>query len=152
MALFVLRKLVLQTRMCSHPVGLDVWCVRTAKALAILPETAQVRRLAWAFAGRICDKYHNLMSWLISSIDQCLSTINCHDESWNLRNLQIFMWHFNQSLVIKSSKRCIKILIWRYVINIPGPYHLIKCGVLLDICHRVLFRAFYHTGNSKHTG
>ena len=27
-------------------------------------ETAQMRRLAWAFAGRLCDKYHNLMSWL----------------------------------------------------------------------------------------
>ena len=58
-------KLILQMRMRSHPVGLDVWflvgyfvyfrtsCVRTAKALA------------WAFAGRLCDKYHNLMSWLI---------------------------------------------------------------------------------------
>ena len=48
MALFVLRKLILQTRMQSHPVGLDTWflvgpfvcfhtlCVRTAKALARL--------------------------------------------------------------------------------------------------------------------
>ena len=48
MALFVLRKLILQTRMRSHPVGLDVWflvgpfvyfhtsCVWTAKALARL--------------------------------------------------------------------------------------------------------------------
>ena len=26
-------------------------------------ETAHMRRLAWAFAGRLCDKYHNLMSW-----------------------------------------------------------------------------------------
>ena len=54
--LFVLRKLILQTRMLR----LDVWflvgpfvyfhtfCVRTA----------------WAFAGRLYDKYHNLMSWL----------------------------------------------------------------------------------------
>ena len=25
-----------------------------------------MRRLAWAFAARLCDKYHNLMSWLIS--------------------------------------------------------------------------------------
>ena len=25
-------------------------------------ETAQMPRLAWAFAGRLCDKYHNLMS------------------------------------------------------------------------------------------
>ena len=22
-------------------------------------ETARMRRLAWAFAGRLCDKYHN---------------------------------------------------------------------------------------------
>ena len=48
MVLFVLRKLIIQTRMRSHPVGLDVWflvgpfvyfptsCVRTAKALARL--------------------------------------------------------------------------------------------------------------------
>ena len=48
MALFVLRKLILQTRMRSPPVGLDVWflvepcvyfhtsCVRTAKTLARL--------------------------------------------------------------------------------------------------------------------
>ena len=28
-------------------------------------ESARKRRLAWAFAGRLCDKYHNLMSWLI---------------------------------------------------------------------------------------
>ena len=48
MVLFILRKLILQTRMRSHPVGLNVWffvgpfvyfhpsCVRTAKALARL--------------------------------------------------------------------------------------------------------------------
>ena len=27
-------------------------------------ETAWMRSLAWAFAVRLCDKYHNLMSWL----------------------------------------------------------------------------------------
>ena len=27
-------------------------------------ETARMCRLCWAFAGRLCDKYHNLMSWL----------------------------------------------------------------------------------------
>ena len=27
-------------------------------------ETAQIRRQAWAFAGRLCDKYHDLISWL----------------------------------------------------------------------------------------
>ena len=70
MALFVLHELILQSGMHSHPVGLDVWfligpfvyfhtsCVRTAKALA------RLRRLAWAFAGCLCGKYHNLMRWL----------------------------------------------------------------------------------------
>ena len=32
-------------------------------------EIAPMRRLAWAFAGRVCDKYHNLMSWLKYSIN-----------------------------------------------------------------------------------
>ena len=48
MVLFIVRNLILQTHMCSHPVGLDVSflvgpfiyfhtaCVRTAKALARL--------------------------------------------------------------------------------------------------------------------
>ena len=27
-------------------------------------KTAQMRRLAWDFAGRLRDKYHNHMSWL----------------------------------------------------------------------------------------
>ena len=69
MVLFVFRKLILQTRMCSQPMGLDVWflvgpfvyfhtsCVRTAKALA------RLRRCAGS--PEPCDKYHNLMSWLI---------------------------------------------------------------------------------------
>ena len=28
-------------------------------------ETVRMRRLVWAFDGRLCDKNHNLMSWLI---------------------------------------------------------------------------------------
>ena len=70
----VLRKLILQTRMRSHPVG--VRCLIFGRTLRLLPyfmcansegsgETARMRRLAWAFVGRLCDKYHNLMSWLI---------------------------------------------------------------------------------------
>ena len=27
-------------------------------------EHVRMHMLAWAFAGRLCDKYHNLMSWL----------------------------------------------------------------------------------------
>ena len=68
MVRFVLRKLFLQTRMRSHPVGLYVYfhtpCMRTATGSG---ETSRMRRLAWAFAGRLCDKYHNLMSWLINA-------------------------------------------------------------------------------------
>ena len=31
-------------------------------------ETARMRRLAWAITGHLHDKYHNLMSWLISCV------------------------------------------------------------------------------------
>ena len=76
MALFVLRKLILQTRMRSHPVGLIIWflvgpfvyfhtlCRANSEGSC---ETARMRRLAWAFAGRLRDKYHNLKSLLIIS-------------------------------------------------------------------------------------
>ena len=73
MTLFVLRKLILQTRMRGHTAGLDVlFFVRTRRLLPYFMctnsegsgETSRMRRLAWAFAGRLCDKYHNLMNWL----------------------------------------------------------------------------------------
>ena len=41
-------------------------------------ETARMRRLAWAFAGRICDKYQNLMDWLISWLTNALSHEHSH--------------------------------------------------------------------------
>ena len=47
MVLSVCCKLILQTCMPSHPVGLYVWF------------------LVGPFTGRLCDKYHYLMSWLI---------------------------------------------------------------------------------------
>ena len=53
MVLFVLRKLIFQTRMCANSEGSG--------------ETARIHMLVWAFAGRLCDKYHNLISWLNSS-------------------------------------------------------------------------------------
>ena len=56
MVIFVIRKLIVRTRMCSHPVGLDV-------RLLIGP-FVYFYLLAWAFARRLCGKYHNLMSWL----------------------------------------------------------------------------------------
>ena len=76
MALSILHKRVLQTRMCSHPVGLDVWflvgpfidihfmCATSEGSGKI----AQMRRLVWAFASHLCDKYHNLIRWLKCSL------------------------------------------------------------------------------------
>ena len=78
MALFVLSKLILQTRMRGHPVGLDVWflvgpfvyihtsCVRTAKALVRLcrcagsPEPSLVTCvistiISWAGSNALCS-------------------------------------------------------------------------------------------------
>ena len=78
MVLFVLRKRVLQTHMSNHPVGPDAWflvgpfvyfhtsCANSEGS----GETARMRRLARAFAGRLCDKYHNLLSWLILFLSQ----------------------------------------------------------------------------------
>ena len=73
MVLFVLRKLILQTFMRSHPTGLDVWffvrpfvyfhtsCVRTAKALA------RQRKCAGSPKPSLVAyvMYLNLMNWLI---------------------------------------------------------------------------------------
>ena len=50
-------------------------CLIFCRTLRLLPyfmcansegsgESVRMRRLASAFAGRLCDKYHNLMSWL----------------------------------------------------------------------------------------
>ena len=65
-------KLILQTRMGSHPVGLEVWILVGPFVYFMNANsegsgrTARMRRLAWAFAGGLCDKYHKLMSWLFS--------------------------------------------------------------------------------------
>ena len=57
--------------MRSYPVGLDFWSDPSSTSILNVcdysegsGETARMRRLAWAFVGRLCDKYHNLMSWL----------------------------------------------------------------------------------------
>ena len=73
MVLFILRNLILQSRIRSHPVGAR--CLIFGWTLHLLPyfkcansddsgETARMRRLAWAITGCLCDKYQNLMCWL----------------------------------------------------------------------------------------
>ena len=74
LVLFILLKLIFQMPMRIHPVRLHVLCLVSIRLLPYLVcansegsgETAQMRRLAWAFAGCLCDKYHSLTNWLIS--------------------------------------------------------------------------------------
>ena len=72
LALITLRKLILQTHAQQFTGATSLIFGQT---LRLLPhfmcanskgsdQTACMRSLAWAFAVRLCDKYHNLMSWL----------------------------------------------------------------------------------------
>ena len=75
--IFVLCKFILKICLHSHPMRLYVWflvrliiyfhtsCVRTAKALERLRGCAGTDVQArLCLRCRLCDKYHNLMSWL----------------------------------------------------------------------------------------
>ena len=75
MVLFVHPKFILQTLAHAQPSS-GTRCLIFGRTIRLLPyfvcansegsgETARVRRLAWAFAGRLCDKSHNLIGWLI---------------------------------------------------------------------------------------
>ena len=76
MALFVFCQLIVQSRMRSNLVGRDVWFLvrpfdhfHTSCGISEgSDETVQMGRLVWAFAGRLCSKYYNLMRWLISQL------------------------------------------------------------------------------------
>ena len=71
MVLSVLRKLILQTRMRGHPVGLDVLfcvyfhtsCVQNREGSGETARDAQAR-LSHRWDSRLCDKYQDLLSWL----------------------------------------------------------------------------------------
>ena len=60
MVLFVLRKLILQMRMRSHPLGLDVWFFGGTLRLLSYFIVANAQACL-----SLCDTYHNLMSWLV---------------------------------------------------------------------------------------
>ena len=94
MAFIALRKLSFQARMRSNPLGLHIWfLVRPFvyfHALCANSEGFGETSLTWAYAVRLCDKYHNLMSWLIYLgytrffVSECSSEVTEHDngESW----------------------------------------------------------------------
>ena len=111
MALFILPKLILQTRMRSHPVGLEVRflvrlivyfhtsCVRTAKALARLrrcagsPEPSLVpyvisTKISWASSNETPhDQTNKMICVPTKDSDQpehlpSLINLNYHEEAW----------------------------------------------------------------------
>ena len=43
----------------------DFWSDPSSTSIRYVREQRRMRSLAWVFAVRLCDKYHNLMSWLI---------------------------------------------------------------------------------------
>ena len=61
--------------------------------------SGEMRRLAWDFAGRLCDKYHNLMSWLIKVSK---SYYVCH---W-CRHLTLFKSPFRRKRIITCKHKC----------------------------------------------
>ena len=71
MALFVLRKFILQTRMCSHPVGLDVWFYVDHFSSSIL-HVCEQRRLwrdcADTQAIRAVSPEPSLVAYVISTL------------------------------------------------------------------------------------
>ena len=84
-----------------------VRCLIFGQTLRLLPystsansegsgETARMCRLAWAFAGHLCDKYHNLMRWLIwasswENLFSGFSTRQGSNQSAQLRRLDRVM-------------------------------------------------------------
>ena len=141
MARFVLRKLILQTRMRSHPVGLDVWflvgpfvyfhtsCVRTAKALARLrgcagsPEPSLVAyvistKISWA--GSITDHINVI---LLSAIGKLTSSKLVLIQAGWLRLFRLkhlYMSHFKKTSMMSFQFRALSYYSGDDVISADG--------------------------------
>ena len=122
----------LQTCMLSHPVGLDVWFLvgpfvyfHTSCVNSEGPgNTAWMCRLAWAFTGRLCDKYHNLKNWLKYAINN------------NLLEGQ-YCWH---NRVIRSFIKNTVLLVYK-----DHPWESGKLG----LCSRGLYSVYFQTSITK---
>ena len=55
--------------------------------------TVQMRRLTWAFAGRLCGKYHNLMGWCNYLAAQGLTDEQCRTRQTVIPSDWIFNSH-----------------------------------------------------------
>ena len=93
-------------------------------------ETARMRTLAWAFAVRLCDKYHNLVSWR-----KCGQTSrrpeSCLLQSYPSQYLQAQF--YNQSETIHSKNR-ILFSFCAYETSFLTRIHANE-GSALPICH-----------------
>ena len=64
-------------------------------------ETAQMHRLAWTFAGRLGDKYHKLMSWLIfHSPKSCKSNNSTIFKYWDRYVCEGAVWSMSTLFAI----------------------------------------------------
>ena len=150
--LFFLRKLIIQTRMCSHPAG----CLIFGQTLRPLPyfmcanskgsgETARICRLTRAFAGHLCYKYHNFMSWLIwapssefmSSSIPSWQTLTAHVQLFRgARDLAFFLKVPLHSLLVwASSGGCgetarMRRLAWTFAARIGDKYQIHLAGLI----------------------
>ena len=135
MALFILRKLILQTRMCSHPVGLDVWCLvtpffyyhtscmRTAKALARLcgcagsPEPLLV---AYVISTMISWAGSNRHTNLLNQLNKCLGFIYvCKNDIFWILCSTCFLCQSNRHCKaeeknVKTEMFCKQLKVWNF--------------------------------------
>ena len=125
MALFVLRKYILQTRMRSHPVGLDVWClvgpfvyfhtscVRTAKALTRLRGCAGSSEpslvhyvistiISWAGSFVFCNLSYYWKAWTFHY-------------SWSCQ----FQWHLTLWIAIRFCSNSCSVVLKKNTANVP---------------------------------
>ena len=75
-------------------------------------KTAWMRRLVWAFAGRPCDKHHNLMSWFIWCLGEAVDCMILNVPIITFSST--FQMHVNISLEMTiSSQRETSCLPWQ---------------------------------------
>ena len=67
-------------------------------------ETMLMRRLTWAFAGRFCDTYHNLMSWLVYTLLPIICLRSLGIVVWNCIRLFPYPWLQSFGIIIDRSK------------------------------------------------
>ena len=144
MVLFVLCKLILQTRMRNHPVRLDVWClirpfvyfhtscVRTAKALARLRSTI----ILWAGSLTLQSNHHirseTCVDWRLFLYAKCISY------------MQIEMPIFMHLILVLALDPTVLLIDWNVRVNCILKYRIfLVCSCCFFFCF-VFYILFLH--------